>query len=80
MQAADIRKILARKNKKLEGSYPKGKMSENDEGATSMAIGIKNGKVFIQFSKPIVWIGLDESDARGLAESLIKHADKVAKL
>ncbi len=45
MHAADIRKILVRKNKKLEGTYPKGKMSEND--------------------------------ARGLAESLIKHADKV---
>lgn len=56
------------------GNFPKGKVSADDEGELRMAMGNKEGKVILEFGKPIKWVGLDPSDADALIAGLTKHA------
>ena len=39
-----------------------------------MAIGHKDGKVFVAFGTPTEWIGLDKNSALALANCIIEHA------
>jgi len=57
--------------------YPRGKLSEDDEGQLTVAFGTKDGTVVIHFGKPIAWIGLGANDARAWAAKLLELADRV---
>lgn len=57
------------------GSFPQGRLTPGDEGEIKLAVASTNGKVVIDFGKPVVWIGFDPEQARGLAAMLLKHAD-----
>jgi len=61
------------------GTFPQGKISENDEGAINMAVGsdLSRNLVYIQFGSPIAWTAFPVDGARGLAALLLKHADRV---
>lgn len=59
------------------GQFPEGKLNENDEGEIRIAIISQNGKVVIDFGKPTAWIGFTPEQARGIAESLVAHADHI---
>lgn len=56
------------------GEYPQGKLNETDEGGITIAVGIENGKVVIQFGKPVAWIGFGRAEAMALASSLVDKA------
>ena len=56
------------------GRFPEGKLTEHDEGEIQFAIAHKDGKVLIQFGKPVAWLGMTPGQAKDLAESLTKHA------
>lgn len=56
------------------GNFPQGKLNETDEGEITIAVGIENGKVIIQFGKPVSWLGLGRSEAMALASSLVDKA------
>lgn len=55
---------------------PAGQVHESDEG--EICFGIANDpvkqKVYINFGKPVAWLGLSPGDAREIGESLIKHS------
>ena len=57
------------------GRFPLGKVTESDEGETAMAVGHTKGKVFLNFGKPMKWIGFSPSQARILAGHLLEHAN-----
>ena len=59
------------------GQFPEGKLNEDDEGEIRIAIGHQDGKVVIDFGKPVAWLGFTPSQARGIAETLINHADRL---
>lgn len=61
------------------GQFPEGKLNENDEGEIRIAVGHQNGKVVIDFGKPIAWIGFSAGQARELAGAIIQHAEQVEK-
>lgn len=61
------------------GDFPEGKLTSGDEGGIQFAIGVKDGKVCLDFGKPVAWIGMNPEDALKLAESLIEKARKAAK-
>jgi len=69
-------KNTANEMKKKEGDdqYPDGKMSDKDEGTATMAIGILNGKVEINFLKPLAWIALPPDEAANIGLALIEAA------
>jgi hypothetical protein len=61
------------------GNFPKGKLTENDEGEIKFAIAAYKKKVILNFGVPIASLGLDADDARQLAELLLRKADEVEK-
>lgn len=50
--------------------YPRGKLCDSDEGASSLAIGIVDKTVVIQFAKPIQWFGMSVDGAKRLVSLL----------
>jgi hypothetical protein len=61
------------------GQFPHGKLTPQDEGGIRFMVGSKDGVVIVDFGKPVAWLGMPPSDARALAESLVKHADAVER-
>ena len=61
------------------GTHPEGKLTKNDEGGIQFAIGVKDGKVVLDFGKPVAWVGMNPGDALELAKSLIDKARQAAK-
>lgn len=54
--------------------YPRGKIHEHDNGATSIMIKSNKNTVIIQFEKPIIWLGLSSEEASAMGHALIKTA------
>jgi hypothetical protein len=56
-------------------TFPRGKISNHDEGALRLAVGVKDGTIVVDFGTPTSWIGLDPVSAKNLAELLMKHVE-----
>jgi hypothetical protein len=58
--------------------YPRGKLSDDDEGSLTLAITIKDRTVIIAFPKPVEWIGMSKQDALAIAQLLIERANEIS--
>ncbi len=58
-------------------TFPRGKVTEDDEGALKLEVYHKDGTVFINFGKQTAWIGLDAAAAHQLADAIHAHASEV---
>ena len=56
------------------GNFPMGKLVDDDEGELRVAVGDKDGKVIIEFGKPVAWLGLTPQGAVDFAQTLIQRA------
>jgi hypothetical protein len=61
------------------GDFPEGKLTSHDEGSIQFAIGIKDGKVIIDFGTPVHWLGLNPQQAADLASSLLSKAREAGR-
>ena len=61
------------------GMHTEGKLTPSDEGGIQFAIGVKDGKVCIDFGTPCKWVGMTPDQALDMASSLIAHAKKAAR-
>jgi hypothetical protein len=61
------------------GLHTEGKLTPADEGGIQFAIGVKDGKVCIDFGTPCKWVGMTPEQALDMASSLIGHAKKAAR-
>lgn len=61
------------------GQFPGGKLTPDDEGQIQFAVGELEGKVVINFGKPVVSIGMSPIEARQLAKSLHAHAREIQR-
>lgn len=52
--------------------YPRGKLSEDDEGEISFKIALKDKTVIIDFGKPVSWLGMPREQAVSLALVLLR--------
>ena len=59
------------------GKFPQGHLSPEDEGELALAIGIMDGKIILNFGKPVLWIGFDREQAKQLAEMIYDKADSL---
>lgn len=59
------------------GAYPQGALTKDDEGELRFAVGVKDGKVVLDFGKPTAWIGFDADQAIQIAMMLVKHAGSI---
>jgi hypothetical protein len=62
-------------------NYPRGKLSDDDEGEFTIAMGWK-GKIFvIDFGKDVKWIGMDRKEAQEFALEILRmSADRVVSM
>lgn len=56
-------------------TYPRGKMSPSDEGGLMMGITNWNGRVIIDFGKPVRSVGFTKQEAIAFAEMIIARAE-----
>ena len=56
------------------GKFPDGKLVPSDEGEIAFGVTHKNGKVIMNFGKPVTWVGYGPAQATELAGLLRKHA------
>ncbi len=54
--------------------YPRGKLTDSDEGALRIAIGERDGTVIIDFGKDVSWIGMSKPEAIEFATTIMKQA------
>lgn len=57
--------------------FPRGKLNAADEGATKVAVGVKDGTVILAFPQPTTWIGLGYDEAKAIGEALLKRAEEI---
>jgi hypothetical protein len=61
------------------GQFPEGQITLDDEGAIQFALKPENGKLVIDFGKPVQWVGMTPQEACDLAGSLVKMARAIAR-
>jgi hypothetical protein len=57
--------------------FPRGKISDDDEGEADLAITVKDKTVIIAFAKPMNWIGMDKNTALAIGKKLIERANEI---
>lgn len=60
------------------GKFPMGHLNADDEGEIRIGITSSNGKIVIDFGKPIHWIGFSPEQAKQIAETLIIRANEIS--
>jgi hypothetical protein len=60
------------------GDFPRGKLSEHDEGALNIGIAVKDKTILVNFGGPVAWFGLDYAGAVGFAEAILAKAATIA--
>lgn len=60
------------------GRFPEGSVGKGDEGEIQFGVASdrRAKKVFLNFGKPVAWIGCNPEQARDLARCLWQHANK----
>lgn len=61
------------------GDFPEGKLTKNDEGSIQFAVGVKDGKVVLDFGTPVAWLGLNAQQAADFASLLLKRAREACR-
>jgi len=61
------------------GDFPEGQLTKMDEGAIQFAIGVKDGKVVLDFGTPVAWVGMTPQQAADLGSLIIKRAREAAR-
>lgn len=61
------------------GDFPEGQLSKSDEGSIQFAIGVKDGKVVLDFGTPVAWVGMNPQQAMDVAALLVKRAREAAR-
>lgn len=74
VEIEEMRRKFMRESLGPTGKHPEGKLTPGDDGEIAFAVGVKDGKVCIDFGVPVSWFGMPPHQAMDLAEMLIKHA------
>ena len=82
-----LKKMEALKKKFLDtasfrgaiGDFPEGHLTKTDEGSIQFALGVKDGKVVLDFGTPVAWLGMTPQQATDLASLLVKQAREAAR-
>lgn len=62
---------------KVQGTYPNGKLNENDAGSLMIAIGVEKDSVVLRFAESTDWIGMPPETAVTIAQELIRRAREI---
>jgi hypothetical protein len=79
--AANQRRLIDEIFGRAQRQWPDGRISGDDDGVTAYAIAadIQHRMVRIQFTKPMLWLGLDVKSAKALRDMLDEKLSELAK-
>jgi hypothetical protein len=61
------------------GVYPEGKLRDRDEGEIAFAVGAEQGKIILNFGKPVAWIGFTPEQAMEIARTIRNKAKRMIR-
>lgn len=61
------------------GEFPEGQLAPHDEGEIKMAVTSHDGKVVINFGKPVAFLGMTPDQAIYFAGLIKQHAEKLKR-
>lgn len=61
------------------GKYPEGKISGRDEGEIAFAVGVEDGKIVLNFGKPVAWVGFTPEQAMEIARMIRNKAKRLQR-
>ena len=61
------------------GRFPRGKLTELDQGEVRFRVAYVDGTVVLDFGKPTAWVGMTPKQAKELAVALKRHASPVSR-
>jgi hypothetical protein len=61
----------------MTDKYPRGKISDDDEGESVLAINVRDKTVIVMFPEPMRWIGMSKETALRVAHKLIERANEI---
>ena len=61
------------------GDHPDGVLRGGDEGLIQFAVGHEDGKVVIDFGKPVAWLGMTPQQAADFASSILNRAREAGR-
>ena len=59
------------------GTFPDGKIAQDDQGATMIAVTSDERFVHINFAVPVTWLAMGPYEARRLAEAILEHVEQL---
>jgi len=62
------------------GEFPDDKIDTNDKGELKFSVGLQQGRVVLNFGKPVTLIGFNVKSARRLSKLLAQRANEAAAL
>ncbi len=57
--------------------YPRGKVDDEDQGATEIGVGEWENCVRIQFKVPMLWVALEPDLAEAFAQTILGYAKSI---
>lgn len=63
-----------------DAQYPDGKMNDDDEGALAIRVGMDQGRIIVDFGKPVSWFGGDPDWIDSFCDQLKAKADEARRL
>ncbi len=62
------------------GRHPEGKLTQHDEGELQYAVGVRDGKIVVEFGSPVHWFGMTPAQAQDFAELLLTKAARLGTI
>lgn len=63
----------------MTNQYPRGKLSEDDEGVLEIKIAERDNTIIIDFGKPVVWLGMPVDQAESFANLILAECSLTRK-
>lgn len=61
-------------------NFPDGKLNEDDEGVLGLQLFEQDGRLILNFGKPVMWIGMDRATAMTVGQALLDRAKELPAL
>lgn len=81
LKLADRARHLLEEGEQLgaTGLFPDGKFNEFDEGEIRFRAAHVDGKIVVDFGKPVAWLGMSSNQAKDFARLLLQLANPVTR-
>lgn len=59
------------------GDFPRGKLTDDDEGELRLGVTVRDKTLIIAFGKEVAWLGMDRATAESFANSILARCKEL---